>query len=311
MREPRPAFVTDLSWKKGASYAAFRRMNSVRHITVLWRLLLVLGLSLTGISCTTSEKEVVENPLNSRAWWKGDGVEGKPRIVINLSTQRVLYYKGAELVGVSPISSGRESTGTVTGTFRILDKDLHHRSSLFGAYVNKEGDVVQGDVDTRKDAPPAGTRYVGANMRYFMRIVGGIGMHEGYLPGYPASHGCIRLPTKMAAIFYRETPEGTPVQIIGHSSLAATEAEIPIGVEEIDTPPPEEKKKARTETVVAVQTPGQGLTVRRAIVADAEPKSSFGSLFNWGRRVPPGATIYLDQNSPPNARYKPARFRNR
>lgn len=288
-------------------------MNSVRHITGLWRLLLVLGLSLTGISCSTSKKEAVANPLSSRAWWKGDGVVGKPRIVINLSTQRVLYYKGAELVGVSPISSGRESTGTVTGTFRILDKDLDHRSSLFGVYVDKEGNVVQEDVDTRKDAPPPGTRYVGANMRYFMRIVGGIGMHEGYLPGYPASHGCIRLPTKMAAIFYRETPEGTPVQIVGHSSLAATEAEIPIGVEEIDTPPPPEKKKAKakTETVVAVQTPDQRPTVRRAIVAEATPKSSFGSLFNWGRRVPLGATIYLDQNSPPNARYKPARLRNR
>ncbi len=166
-------------------------------------------------------------------------MQGKPKIVINLSTQRLQYYKGGELVGVSPISSGRESNGTVTGTYRIIEKDMDHRSSLFGAYADMEGNLVQEDVDTRTDALPKGAKFIGASMRYFMRIVGGIGMHEGYLPGYPASHGCIRLPTKMAAIFFRETPHGTPVEIIGQGSLAANEEAIPIGSDEIEitTPP--------------------------------------------------------------------------
>ncbi|MCB1276822.1 L,D-transpeptidase family protein [Prosthecobacter sp.] len=287
-------------------------MNSVRQIAALCRFILLAGLLLCGVGCSTPEKVVAENPLSSRAWWKGDGVAGKPRIVINLSTQRVQYYKGGELVGVSPISSGRESHGTVTGTYHIMEKDLHHRSSRFGVYVDKEGNVVQDDVDTAKDSPPAGTHYVGANMRYFMRIVGGIGMHEGYLPGYPASHGCIRLPTKMAAIFFNETPEGTPVQIVGAGSLAATEAAIPIGMDEaVPVAPVDKKKKAKEEVVTVEPVDDQKLTVRRAIVADAEPKSSFGSLFNWSRRVPLGTTVYLDQNSPPSARYKPARLRSR
>ncbi len=208
-------------------------MNPKSPFALLWKSLLLVGWSLAGISCSSSKQEVADNPLSSRAWWKGDGVVGKPRIVINLSTQRVLYYKGKELVGVSPISSGRESHGTVTGSYHIMDKDIDHRSSLFGAYVDNEGNVVQGDVDTRTDPAPAGTKYVGANMRYFMRIVGGIGVHEGYLPGYPASHGCIRLPTKMAVIFFKETPEGTPVEIMGESSLAATESAIPIGADKI------------------------------------------------------------------------------
>ncbi len=274
-------------------------MNPKRPFAVLLRSLLILAWSLAGLSCSSS-KHGADNPLSSRAWWKGDGVAGKPRIVINLSTQRVQYYKGKELVGVSPISSGRESHGTVTGSYSILDKDIDHRSSLFGAFVDKEGNVVQGDVDTRTDRAPPGTTYMGANMRYFMRIVGGIGMHEGYLPGYPASHGCIRLPTKMAAIFFKETPPGTPVQIIGESSLAATESEIPIGADKImDVASSDSKRAARKKEKAAAvaaaapktkATTKPKTTVRRAIVDVSKP-----SWFSWTRRPPRGTTIYLNQ----------------
>ncbi len=288
-------------------------MNPKRPFALLIRSMLILAWSLTGLCCSSSKQAY--NPLSSRAWWKGDGVAGKPKIVINLSTQRVQYYKGKELVGVSPISSGRESHGTVTGSYRILDKDIDHRSSLFGAYVDKEGNVVQGAVDTRTDRAPPGTTYQGANMRYFMRIVGGIGMHEGYLPGYPASHGCIRLPTKMAVIFFKETPEGTPVEITGQSALAATESAIPIGVEKIvDEPEPKPAKPAKAKTqvpAVAVaskpkaQAPAPAAvaskreaapkpTVRRAIVDVGKP-SGLGSWFKWTRRPPRGSTIYLNQ----------------
>lgn len=259
--------------------------------------LLVLGLSLTGLSCSSSQR-VADNPLSSRAWWKGDGVVGRPKIVINLSTQRVQYYKGGQLVGVSPISSGRESHGTGTGSYRILDKDIDHRSSLFGAYVDKQGNVVQGDVDTRTDRAPPGTTYVGANMRYFMRIVGGIGMHEGYLPGYPASHGCIRLPTKMAAIFFKETPPGTPVEIIGESALAATESAIPLGadkIEDVATSEPKRAAKPRAAELAAAKAKPAAAkarpTVRRAVVDVSKP-SGLSAFFNWNRRPPRGTTIY-------------------
>ncbi len=269
-------------------------MNPKSPLVRLGKSLLVLGWSLTGISCSSSKQEVADHPLSSRAWWKGDGVVGKPKIVINLSTQRVQYYKGKELVGVSPISSGRESHGTVTGSYHILDKDIDHRSSLFGAYVDKEGNVVQGDVDTRTDRAPPGTTYQGANMRYFMRIVGGIGMHEGYLPGYPASHGCIRLPTKMAVIFFKETPEGTPVEITGQSALAATESEIPIGTDKITDVATKEAKKAKAAEAESKTAAKPKTTVRRAIVENSK-SSGFGSWFNWSRRPPRGSTIYLQQ----------------
>jgi lipoprotein-anchoring transpeptidase ErfK/SrfK len=51
-------------------------------------------------------------------------------------------------------------------------------------------------------------------MYYFMRIYGGVGMHQGYLPGYPASHGCIRLPGHMAEKFYHQVTVGTPVEVV-------------------------------------------------------------------------------------------------
>jgi lipoprotein-anchoring transpeptidase ErfK/SrfK len=50
-------------------------------------------------------------------------------------------------------------------------------------------------------------------MPYFLRIHGGIGLHAGYLPGYPASHGCIRLPKVMALKFFQDATVGTPVVI--------------------------------------------------------------------------------------------------
>ncbi|MDZ4287450.1 MAG: L,D-transpeptidase family protein [Prosthecobacter sp.] len=148
------------------------------------------------------------------SFWEGDNVPGSPSLRINLSEQRVYFYKGGHLVGMSPISSGREGYGTTAGKFYISEKDLDHKSSWYGEYITPEGDIVMHEVDNRKDACPPGAKFDGANMRYFMRINGPIGMHEGYLPGYAASHGCIRLPSHMAAAFYEATPLGTPVVIV-------------------------------------------------------------------------------------------------
>jgi len=153
-------------------------------------------------------------PFDNISYWDGDGVTGSPKVVIRLSEQRAYFYKGGQLVGVSVISTGREGYDTVTGNFKITEKDIDHTSNLYGEYVDiNTGQVVVKDVDTRKDKKPPGTKYVGAPMPYFMRIVGGTGMHEGFLPGYPASHGCIRMPEFMAQNFYANVELGTPVTI--------------------------------------------------------------------------------------------------
>ncbi|MDI1310664.1 L,D-transpeptidase family protein [Prosthecobacter sp.] len=147
------------------------------------------------------------------SFWDGDSMRGSPSIRISLSQQRAFFYKGGQLAGVSPISSGREGLDTVTGKFKITQKDIDHVSSLFGDYVDADGNVIQKDVDTSKDPKPKGAIYDGARMPYFMRIVGGTGMHEGYLPGYAASHGCIRMPGHMAAAFFHSVELGTPVSV--------------------------------------------------------------------------------------------------
>ncbi len=148
------------------------------------------------------------------SYWDGDGVSGSPRIVVSLGEQRAYFYKGNHLVGVSALSTGREGWDTVTGKFRIIQKSKDHVSNLFGNYVDATtGEIVMKDVDTRKDKKPPGTVYDGAKMPYFMRVVGGTGLHAGFLPGYPASHGCIRMPEFMAETFFNNVSVGTPVEI--------------------------------------------------------------------------------------------------
>jgi lipoprotein-anchoring transpeptidase ErfK/SrfK len=147
------------------------------------------------------------------SYWNGTGSEGEPRIVIDLDQQRAYFYQGDQIVGVSVVSTGREGYDTPPGEFRITEKDQEHVSSLYGDYVDQSGQVVTENVESDKDPRPRGTIFRGAAMPYFLRIHGGIGMHAGYLPGYPASHGCIRLPEKMAVPFFNNAAVGTPVEI--------------------------------------------------------------------------------------------------
>jgi len=146
-------------------------------------------------------------------WWNGDGMSGSPRIHIRISEQKAYFYKGGQLAGVSPICTGSPDFPTPKGSFKIIEKDEDHLSSVYGDYIDQYGGVVQSQIDNRKDPRPPGAKFDGAKMNYFMRVVGGVGMHEGYLPGYADSHGCIRLPTRMAQIFFQNASHGTPVKI--------------------------------------------------------------------------------------------------
>ena len=149
------------------------------------------------------------------SYWDGDGVSGAPSIVISISEQTASFYKGTKLVGVSAISSGREGHDTPTGNYKIMEKDPHHASNLYGDYVDGSGTAVVKNIDCKKDPMPPGTRFAGSPMPFFMRLSGaGVGMHQGFLPGVPDSHGCIRMPEKMAKIFYETVAVGTPVQVV-------------------------------------------------------------------------------------------------
>jgi lipoprotein-anchoring transpeptidase ErfK/SrfK len=146
-------------------------------------------------------------------YWRGDEVAGAPSIVIDLGNQRAYFYKSGQVVGMSPISSGREGYRTPTGRFKILQKNRDHHSSLYGDYVDASGNIVVRNVGVVEDPKPPGTYFRGAPMPYFMRIYSGVGMHAGYLPGVPDSHGCIRMPLRMAQLFYANAPSGTPVTV--------------------------------------------------------------------------------------------------
>jgi lipoprotein-anchoring transpeptidase ErfK/SrfK len=114
---------------------------------------------------------------------------------------------------VSVISSGREGFNTQTGNFKVIQKSKDHVSSRFGDYVDRNGRIIQKEIDTLKDPKPPGAIYDGARMPFFIRFVGGTGLHEGFLPGYAASHGCIRMPGFMAATFFQNVQLGTPVTV--------------------------------------------------------------------------------------------------
>jgi len=152
-------------------------------------------------------------PTDNVSYWDGEGVPGKPSVKIRLGEQRAYFYKGGQLVGISQLSTGREGLDTPVGQYKINQKDIGHASSRYGDYVDANDNVVVPNIDNEKDPKPPGTKFKGAPMPYFMRIVGGVGMHAGYLPGYPASHGCIRMPQFMAEDFFNTVEVGTPVAI--------------------------------------------------------------------------------------------------
>jgi len=126
------------------------------------------------------------NPEFSRYVWL-DSNGAVDHIVVSLADQRLYAYNGQQLVAWSNVSSGRPGHDTPTGSFTVSEKDVDHHSSL----------------------------YDDASMPYFMRLTdGGVGLHAGFLPGYAASHGCVRLPFGMAQKLYQNVESGTPVDIV-------------------------------------------------------------------------------------------------
>ena len=111
---------------------------------------------------------------------------GAERVVISLSDQLAYLYRGDTLMAVAAISTGRDDKPSPTGIFSVLEKKPFYRSK----------------------------KYDNAPMPWMERIDQyGIALHGGYNPGYPASHGCIRLPLTFAKKLYGVTDVGTPVYI--------------------------------------------------------------------------------------------------
>ena len=128
-----------------------------------------------------------KRPKNGQYLWRSGSFSGEPTVVISISDQMAYLYRGEQLVAVSTISTGTDKNPTPTGIFSVLAKKPMHRS----------------------------IKYDNAPMPFMQRIDQyGVALHAGHLPGYRASHGCIRLPGSFARKLYGVTDLGAAV-IIG------------------------------------------------------------------------------------------------
>ena len=118
--------------------------------------------------------------------WKDNGASEPVSIVISLLEQRAFVYRGASMIAATTISSGKDGKDTPLGTYPILQKNAVHKSSL----------------------------YDDASMPFMQRLTwDGIAIHAGRNPGFPASHGCIRVPLGFAKQLFGVTTLGTTVTV--------------------------------------------------------------------------------------------------
>jgi hypothetical protein len=156
------------------------------------------------------------------------GMASQTRVIINLSDQTASLVQQGRITLVSPIASGKPGWSTPTGNFSIFNKDIDHRSRSFGLVVDAYGRVVNSNA-TPGSHLPRGGHYEPAPMPFFMEFSPAVGMHAGYLPGYPASHGCVRMPRDLAILFFERVRIGTPVTVVGSThNLARVRKALPI-----------------------------------------------------------------------------------
>lgn len=170
----------------------------------------------TGKRDADKRRERERRKKLAHSFWREEedsAANGPARIEINLRRQVALFYRGDRLVGQSPVSTGREGFETKSGKYSVLGKELKHFSNMYGEFVDDNGRIVK--YGEPGDKAPPGTHYKPSPMPFFMRISdSGMGLHAGYLPGYPASHGCIRMPSDMANKFYKAVSIGASVEVI-------------------------------------------------------------------------------------------------
>lgn len=152
-------------------------------------------------------------------WEKHNVYEGPLKIVAVLDIQRLYVFQNDRLIGFTTISAGKKGKETPTGYFNILQKNIDHHSNL----------------------------YSNAPMPYMQRLTwDGIALHGGHIPGYPASHGCIRMPKPFAEKLYGVTQLEQEVVVLQnyHTPVKRPEPKpMPMIVEPVPTiqqplPPP-------------------------------------------------------------------------
>jgi len=155
-----------------------------------------------------------QGPLKVNQQLLAQATPDATHIVVSIPKQRAYLMIGEQIVADGPISSGKRGHETPRGHFSVMEKDPNHHSSLYGDFVDGSGRIVRAGVSAHIDSAPSGTHFAGAAMKWFLRLTGeGVGMHIGILPGYPASHGCVRESVDGAKLFYDHAKVGTPVDV--------------------------------------------------------------------------------------------------
>jgi hypothetical protein len=149
-----------------------------------------------AVAQDTSASLPAETPLSELKpgqfiWMPEVVAEGPLVMVISITEQRAYLYRNGLLIAVSTVSTGKKGNETPTGVFTILQKNKDHKSSLYD------------------DAP----------MPFMQRLTwDGVALHAGKLPGYPASHGCVRLPYEFARVLFDTTDFGMTVVVADETS---------------------------------------------------------------------------------------------
>lgn len=163
-------------------------------------------------------EDFIANPeyRRTRDMWRGAALEQnlpkKSHVEFLLEEQRGRLYINGAIAMDFPICSGRiGGMETPAGTFRITQKEELRRSNRYGAFLSKkDGSVIERGVAVT-DTPPQGAYFEGADMPYWMRFNGAIGMHVGKVRRDTDSHGCVRVPEEAAAILFEKLGIGSKV----------------------------------------------------------------------------------------------------
>jgi len=211
--------MTALAGRVRNNHAYFAAgVGHYRRKAIIW----VLGaflISSAYAAANAQEPIPVDGPIEhlkagEYIWAPKIAPDGPVTIIVSLKTQRAYAYRNGVPIGVSTVSTGKAGYDTPTGIFTILQKEVDHKSNL----------------------------YANAPMPFMQRLTWtGIAIHAGNLPGYPASHGCVRLPLAFAKLLFEVTKLGLTV-VITNDPLAP---EV-VGTPPILTPPGAEHTPART-----------------------------------------------------------------
>ena len=157
-----------------------------------------------------------EGYRETRDMWRGVALNeynpARSYVEILLAEQRGRLYINDSIAMDFPICSGRfGGQETPKGTFRISQKVKEYRSNRYGSFMSKDGKrVVERNISV-KDTPPEGAVFEGADMPYWMRFNGAIGLHVGNVHRHSASHGCVRVPEEACSILFEKLAVGSKV----------------------------------------------------------------------------------------------------